>query len=341
MNQSTQQHSGEARLADPRELPGHRLREQRQANRLDIDTVASQLHLRSDIVEAIEQDDYAKLPNPVFTVGYMRNYARLLELDPEPLVESYRASLSEHESDELSETQHRSGGMTRLISTRLLTRLISLALFAALVAMLILWWQNRSPGLLPDQAQSSQASEPAPDAPDIETEPPQIPERLPVLQPAPASSQAPAPLPTAPVETTAPSVVPPPAPEIEQPQPQTVPDATTIIASAAPRAEEPVSAIPDDAQSAPVHEAPASEPQLVLSFSGNCWVEVRDGTRRILFTGEFGAGERRIIDGEPPYRFIIGNTALATLSIDGEPYDLGAHARGNVARFTLDPADLD
>jgi len=95
----------------------------------------------------------------------------------------------------------------------------------------------------------------------------------------------------------------------------------------------------DIPETLPTDAAPA--PEVVLSFTGNCWVEVRDAERRILFTGEFRAGDQRRIEGAAPYRLIIGNTALARLSIDGEPYDLGAHARGNVARFTLDPSEIN
>jgi cytoskeleton protein RodZ len=42
-------------------------------------------------VEALESGDYARLPGPVFVRGFIRNYARLLKIDPSPLLEEIAA----------------------------------------------------------------------------------------------------------------------------------------------------------------------------------------------------------------------------------------------------------
>lgn len=71
---------------EPTEGPGRRLRAARQAKGIGLDKVASQLHLGQHLLEALEQDDYERLPGAVFVRGYIRNYARLLGIDKESLL---------------------------------------------------------------------------------------------------------------------------------------------------------------------------------------------------------------------------------------------------------------
>ena len=71
---------------------GRRLRAAREAQGLGTDRIASLLHLSPSLVESLEQDRYADLPGAVFISGYIRNYARHVGLDPEPLVAAYRAA---------------------------------------------------------------------------------------------------------------------------------------------------------------------------------------------------------------------------------------------------------
>jgi cytoskeleton protein RodZ len=48
-------------------------------------------------------------------------------------------------------------------------------------------------------------------------------------------------------------------------------------------------------------------------------------------------GDRHVLDGEPPYAFVIGNATATAVTVGGKPFDLGGVSRGNVARFKLDP----
>lgn len=66
--------------------PGRVLAEARAARNLTVAEVAQQLKLSATQVEALEADAYEHLPGAVFVRGFVRNYARLLELDGEALV---------------------------------------------------------------------------------------------------------------------------------------------------------------------------------------------------------------------------------------------------------------
>ena len=71
------------------EGPGHRLRQARLARGLEIERVANQLHLTEPMIEALERDDFAQMPSPVFVKGYISNYGRLLGLPADPLLAAY------------------------------------------------------------------------------------------------------------------------------------------------------------------------------------------------------------------------------------------------------------
>ena len=62
--------------------PGARLREAREAANISLDRIAMSLLLDPKIVEALEEDDFDRLPAPTFVRGYLRGYARVLGVRP-------------------------------------------------------------------------------------------------------------------------------------------------------------------------------------------------------------------------------------------------------------------
>jgi cytoskeleton protein RodZ len=72
--------------------PGALLREARERQGLSLADVARHLKLSQRQVDAIEKDNFAALPGPVFVRGFMRNYARLVALDAAVLVAAAEAT---------------------------------------------------------------------------------------------------------------------------------------------------------------------------------------------------------------------------------------------------------
>ena len=66
--------------------PGAILARVREEQGLSQRNAADDLNLPIHIVDAIETNDAERLPAEVFTRGYIRAYAKLLNLDPEPLL---------------------------------------------------------------------------------------------------------------------------------------------------------------------------------------------------------------------------------------------------------------
>jgi cytoskeleton protein RodZ len=64
--------------------PGEQLSSIRQQKGYTIEYVANKLHLRARIIELIENNQFHSLPEPVFIKGYLRAYAKLLGISPDP-----------------------------------------------------------------------------------------------------------------------------------------------------------------------------------------------------------------------------------------------------------------
>lgn len=72
--------------AEVRQRAGKVLAEAREKLGLSVVEVARQLRLSPRQIEALEADDHASLPGKTFLRGFLRNYAKLLQLDPDPLL---------------------------------------------------------------------------------------------------------------------------------------------------------------------------------------------------------------------------------------------------------------
>jgi cytoskeleton protein RodZ len=89
--------------AEPRTegiVPGIALRAARAAQNLSVADVARQLKLSVGQIEALEAGAFDRLPGPVFVRGFIRNYARLLKIDPDGIlrfIESDREAPQVHD----------------------------------------------------------------------------------------------------------------------------------------------------------------------------------------------------------------------------------------------------
>lgn len=343
MNQMTANDSDDRKVVDLAESPGRRLRVQRQSRGIEIERIATQLHLRNDVVEALEQDRYDALPAPVYVAGYLRNYARLIGLDPTAIVNAYYAA-TPRADDRMTQVVQAPGPRRERQPGNLRGRLIGLAIAGAVIVTLTLWWQNRADQgaerssdwlqSLFGQAQSqtvaaedAQGLDDASPVTEFDAPEPDAPEPVLAEQPttAPAESDAPAPAPPTSPTTPAPALL----PEPVSAQPGGLPGASQPAAvGVADSAEEPEPAVLATA---------ASAVEVMLEFTGASWVSVMGSDGNVVLNGEMRAGDRRVLEGQPPYKFVIGNASATRMTLGGNAFDLTGRSRGNVARFTLDP----
>lgn len=69
------------------------LKEQRELLGRELNYIADLTKIKASYLKAIEEEDFAKLPDEVYTKGYIREYAKFLEVSPDPAVMSYNAYL--------------------------------------------------------------------------------------------------------------------------------------------------------------------------------------------------------------------------------------------------------
>lgn len=119
--------------------PGQRLREAREAAGLSREEVSTRLRLRLELIRALEEDDYAHLPPTAFVSGYLRSYARLLELPAEELLAMLdrRGEAPVLVSPVMPTHQRHSGDWPVKLATWLIVLL--------LIALLAAWWMARQP----------------------------------------------------------------------------------------------------------------------------------------------------------------------------------------------------
>ena len=82
-----------AKSAQAEERPGQLLRAARLERGLSIEDVARQMRLSVRQVTALEEDDYTKLASGTFLRGFVRNYAKLLQMDAAPLLQRLEQSV--------------------------------------------------------------------------------------------------------------------------------------------------------------------------------------------------------------------------------------------------------
>src|SRR5215469_16463541 len=72
---------------------GETLRRERLKRNLDLDQVSRELKISPRFLEAIENEDFEKLPGGVFAKAFVRQYGRLLGLNDEELAAQLQQTL--------------------------------------------------------------------------------------------------------------------------------------------------------------------------------------------------------------------------------------------------------
>jgi cytoskeleton protein RodZ len=121
---------------------GKQFKTARQDAGLSLQEVHEQTRISLYVLESLERGDVAKLPHPVYTKGFIRNYAKLLGLDQEKVVQEYMAAAGGREPEDSLEID---SGVPELNvrrktdsnSAKLRLILLGTAIFAAAVWLVV------------------------------------------------------------------------------------------------------------------------------------------------------------------------------------------------------------
>ncbi len=335
---------------------GGRLVAAREAKGLTLAVVANKLRLSAATLQAIESNRYEDLPEPIFVRGYLRAYARLLEMDGKVLVAEYNRLVDTHGPILTPTTKVRRQATARDPYIRGATALI----VVAMVVLLGSWWYSRQKHDVPAQSRTVSSGDEQAASPASELPPPQI------DSPKPGPGPVVALPPDIPPQSMASE-----AAEESVVAVETEPQTSETAAAAEPAlpivSESPVTANADAvvkrrdvetnlepaAQELPIaplasehgrrlvsaSRAPTGEDVLVIKANDESWAEVVDANGYQLLYYPLRPGMVRRLQGQAPFRVFLGNAPAVDLSLNQERFDhTPFHRRNSTARFSVDDA---
>lgn len=291
---------------------GSALRTARESAGLSLGEVADRLKLSMRQLEAIENDNFDALPGATFVRGFVRNYARFLEIDPAPLMTALDghfpsavkevANLSREERESEPEAPSESSGGSGKAMVGLLV---------GAVAVSVAFWVYSGR----ENHESTQESQALLAASEAMASQSMAETSAPVASSMPVTTEASVPVvASAPVAKVAP------------------------LAASAPKAA--VASAPKAVASAPVVHTEASAPQgsqgkVVVNASEEAWVSITDASGKKLLYSTLQPGATREISGQAPFRVVLGNAAKVTINYNGQAVDFSDKIRNTTAKIEL------
>jgi cytoskeleton protein RodZ len=317
--------------------PGARLAEARVARGLSVEGVAQQLKFSPRQIAALEQDRYDALPGVAVLRGMVRGYARLVDLDPDPLLEALKASVAVPDANQIIARYHEpvpfSDGSKR---SNVVYLVLSVAVLVVAGVVAVQWYQDRpKPERMTFVPAAKPVAEPArttlASAGGAAPAPPLAGDSAPRPPATPGDAAA---KPNG--EATAAAAV---APDADSGAAQ---DAAAVAPAANAAGETTGEAAGRAPQTAAASQAAAATPapapdmhRVELEFGEESWVEIRNAQGKVVFSRLNAAGSKASVEGDGPLSFVIGNAPSVRLTYDGHSVDLGPYTKVAVARFTL------
>ncbi len=284
------------------------LRDAREARRLSVEEVAQTLKLTPRQVLAIEREEFDLLPGTTFARGFVRNYARLLQIDPAPLLAAIDLRLARGEVN-LRPLSNAAGRMPAGGGSRGVPRWLLAGLALAVVALAVgVYVERFGPDMSAWQAAGS-ADQAGRDGPATSGE------RLELQTTAPAAGMEP-------------------SATVALPPPPAVP-AAPAVAAVEPQPAGPAAASGQAVENAPAAGSAAAR-RLTFRFGKESWLEVRDGAGKLLTSRLNAPGSVLELEGQGPFELVVGNAASVELKLDDRSIDLKPHTSVSVARLRLE-----
>jgi len=322
----------QAELTEDMEVvgPGQMLKEARIALKLSKKEVAQKLNFTTALIDSIENEEFNNRLPTTYTRGYLKNYAKLVNVACEDVLASYEllgvAAVQQAEMQSFSQITKKQAENSRLMW-------FSYLILAFLIALTVIWWQQ-------EHQQNQNAS-------DI-VNTPQITVKRGSAEPQSVNEQAlakennvtsqnntkpltalddPQALPKANQETINNNQVEKLSTQKSdnnQQANQITHNSNTQTLAVKQQADLTKSSAPADMISA-----------IVFTFSGDCWVNIYDATGERVAWGIKKADYIMNIKGQAPFSITLGKPELVSINYNGAEVDMSQFGAGNIAKFTL------
>ncbi|OBT17234.1 hypothetical protein A9264_00185 [Vibrio sp. UCD-FRSSP16_10] len=284
-------------------LVGDILRDKRESLGISQKDIADRLRLRVAIVQGIESNDFQVGQVHTFTRGYIRSYARAVGIDDKTILELFDKS----EATQVPEQSMQSFSQqtTKQKHDKNIMKL-TWGIFTVVLGISVVWWwqsEQKADSIVSDSSEVTQT---------IDEQGAESPVDI---QQLPASQDS--------VEQQA-SV------NVNEAQP------TVTEETAQPAVEQQVQTKLVKSDDKPISSTVEKSPTIAMTFKADCWIQVQDVQGNTLWTGVKTKGQQLELEGQGPFKFVLGAPEAVSLSISGESIDLSRYTAGKVARFTAE-----
>ncbi|CAK1695890.1 cytoskeleton protein RodZ [Vibrio crassostreae] len=281
--------------------------------------ISDRLKLRVTLIQQIEENQFESDQVATFMRGYIRSYAKYVNLDEKVVLSAlHHAGDAQHQEQEMLSFSRKT--KTEKHNSRIM--ILTWSIFAVIAGISSLWWwQNQQQDTLSQSLANTESSE------ELAVEESLAPEfnSLEVIEAEQNEAGASVVEGTedlaaiSDAEDTSDAVT----PADETPEQQ----ATET---------EPTAEVTANAEAVEANTTPeAVTKELVMQFSADCWIQVKDATGKTLSTGIKKAGQSLNLSGTAPYKVILGAPEGVSMTFASEPVDLSGYTSGKVARITL------
>ena len=297
---------------------GLKLRAARELKALSPEDISQAEKIPTGMVNALERGDYSNMGASVYVRGFIRSYARAVNLDLSLLNDDMEALGFVRQPDLVASQGE------RVERTGLSEQWMKFAsyLFGLGVIVSAMYFVTQADRFVPDAGPTTPET--------IASLPPSMVEPLAVTA---ATLPAANPLVPAPDSSEANIAAAPIAPPARQ----------TGLAIPVPQAvQTEMSPIESQTFEAPIAAAMGGLPDLrpqparfVIKVKQAVWTKVSDASGRVLVNDNLAKGSQRSFEGQPPFTVLVGNAADAEVLIAGNVVDFSSFVKGNVARFKV------
>ncbi|MEZ9390857.1 cytoskeleton protein RodZ [Vibrio splendidus] len=306
---NTEQETQTQETVAPAIEAGTLLKNKRESLGLTQKQISDRLKLRVTLIQQIEENQFESDQVATFMRGYIRSYAKYVNLDEKVVLNAlHHSGDAQHQEQEMLSFSRKT--KTEKHNSRIM--LLTWSIFAVIVGISSLWWwQNQQQDTLSQSLANTESSE------ELVVEESLDPE-LTSLEVIEAEQNTE----TSPVTENSDELT-----EVSSAEDSVTLDPVEVLEEAAD-----VASVTEESEIV-APEAVVNE--LVMQFSADCWIQVKDASGKTLSTGIKKAGQTLNLSGTAPYKVILGAPEGVSMTFASEPVDLSGYTSGKVARITL------
>jgi cytoskeleton protein RodZ len=287
---------------DGSQTTGEVLRKKRENIGLSIDHIANQLNLDSKLIELLEKNDYEKFDIETYLKGYLRAYAKVLDLDGDIIINLYKKNNPEKTPEILPDIKPKIQRNSVDRSVKLFSYIIGIT-----IALSILVWYQKNFLVQPSEENLKIANIKIHENTNING----VDTDYKIINHT-NSWQWP----------------------INKADKNYESNNNELELVGSEKAQEKIKNIADTNEVS-AYNIQHGNDTVVLNLTGDSWIEIHDREGGRLFLDLARGGKNYIINGNSPFDILLGAANEVSIEFNGSSVDIEPYIKFGIARFTL------